>query len=214
LDIKRLNYGIMTLLPKVKNVVKIEQFRPICLLNYLYKWFTKVLTIRLEPIAGRIVHIAQSAFIGGRCIISNILALHEILHETKRRKKVGIVLKFDFEKAYDKVNWNFLIKCLRAMGFNQTWCSWIEKVLQDGTVAVKVNGVIGPYFQSHQGVRQGDPLSPLFNFIAYCLTKMVIEAQENNRIVGLVSNLIPKGIAIMQYADDTIMCLEADETQA
>jgi hypothetical protein len=78
--------------------------------------------------------------------VVNILALHEILHETKRRKQVGLVLKLDFENAYDKVNWIFLLKCLRAMGFNQIWCSWIEKVLHDGTVAVKVNGETCPYF--------------------------------------------------------------------
>jgi hypothetical protein len=107
------------------------------------------------------------------------------------------------------------MKCLRVMGFNQTWCSWIEKLLHDGTVAVKVNGETSPYFQSHQGVRQGDPLSPLlFNFVADCLTRMVVKAQENDKNVGLVSNLIPRGIAIVQYADDTILCLEADELQA
>jgi hypothetical protein len=147
--------------------------------------------------------------------MANILALHEILHETKRRKQVGIVLKLDFEKAYGKVNWKFLLKCLRYIGFSQTWCTWIEKVLYNGTVAVKVNGEIGPYFQSHQGVRQGNPLSPLlFNFVADCLTRMVIKAQENTRITRLVNNLIPRGIAIMQYADDAILCIEADVAQA
>jgi hypothetical protein len=64
-------------------------------------------------------------------------------------------------------------------------------------------------------VRHGDPLSPLlFNFVADCMTRMVVIAQENNRIIGLVSNLFPRGIAIMQYADNTIMCLEADVAQA
>jgi hypothetical protein len=64
-------------------------------------------------------------------------------------------------------------------------------------------------------VRQGDPLSPLlFNVVADCLPRMVVKAQENDRITGLVSNLIPRGIAIMQYDDDTIMCLEADVAQA
>jgi hypothetical protein len=48
LDVKRINYGIITLLPKVKNAEKIKQFRPICLLNCMYKWITKCLTIRLS----------------------------------------------------------------------------------------------------------------------------------------------------------------------
>jgi hypothetical protein len=46
LDIKRLNYGIITLLPKSKEAMKIQQFRRICLLKCIYKWFTKVLTLR------------------------------------------------------------------------------------------------------------------------------------------------------------------------
>jgi hypothetical protein len=56
LDIKRINYGTITLLPKVKDATKIQQYRPICLLNCIYKWFTKVLTSRLEKVAGRLIH--------------------------------------------------------------------------------------------------------------------------------------------------------------
>jgi hypothetical protein len=85
LDIKRINYGIVTLLPKVKKASKIQQFRLICLLNYVYKWFTKLLTMRLEPVAQRIIHKAQAVIIGGRNIMNTILALYEILHETKKR---------------------------------------------------------------------------------------------------------------------------------
>jgi hypothetical protein len=86
---KRVNYDIITLLPKVKDANRIQQFRPICLLNYLYKWFTKVLTLRLESMAGRIIHKYQTAFIQGRNIMNGVMTLHEILHETKRRREVG-----------------------------------------------------------------------------------------------------------------------------
>jgi hypothetical protein len=85
------------------DVTRIQHFRPICLLNCLYKWFTKVLTMRLEPIAGRIIHKSQTAFIQGRIIMNGVMALHE----TKRGKEVGVILKIDFEKAYDKVHWGF-----------------------------------------------------------------------------------------------------------
>jgi hypothetical protein len=87
-------------------------------------------------------------------------------------------VKLDFEKAYDMVNLDFLMECLAARGFSEVWCSWISKVLKEGTVAVRINEQLGSYFQSHRGVRQGDPLSPkLFNFAADCLTRMVIKAQ-------------------------------------
>lgn len=78
-----------------------------------------------------------------------------------------------------------------------------------------MNNQLGTYFVSHKGVRQGDPLSPiLFNFAADCLTRMVLKAQSNNLITGLAANLIPNGVAILQYADDTILCLEDDIEKA
>ena len=81
----------------------------------------------------------QSAFMKRRDIMNGILALHEILHETKKNKQVGIVLKLDFEKIYDKVCWGFLFDNLKIRGFNSTWCNWICKVVSRGTVSVKIN---------------------------------------------------------------------------
>jgi hypothetical protein len=46
--------------------------------------------------------------------MNGVMALHEILHETKRRREVGVLLKIDFEKAYNKVHWGFLVKCFKA----------------------------------------------------------------------------------------------------
>jgi hypothetical protein len=120
LDIKRLNYGTITLLPKVKEASRFQQFRPICLLNCLYKWFTKCLTMRLEQVARRLIFKTRTAFIQGRHIMNGVMALHEILHETRRKKDYGVVLKLDFDKAYDKVHWGFLVKCFKARGFNDT----------------------------------------------------------------------------------------------
>ena len=147
----------------------------------------------------------------GRNITSGILCLHEIIHETKRKKKVGVLFKINFEKAYNKINWKLLFDCLQMRGFDETWCKWIRQVVTGGTVCIKVNDSYSPYIKSHKGVRQGDPLSPiLFNFVADCLTRMVLKAQENNLFVGLVDHIIPKGVAILQYEDDTIVCLKHD----
>ena len=76
-------------------------------------------------------------------------------------------------------------------------------------MSVKLNDVTGPYFVSSKGVRQGDPLSPiLFNFVADCMARMVRKAQKENLIMGLASNIILKGVVLLQYADDTIVCLQ------
>jgi hypothetical protein len=62
----------------------------------------------MEKIAEKLIHSNQTTFMKGRNIMSGIMILHEILHETKRKGQVRIILKLDFEKAYDKVKWSFL----------------------------------------------------------------------------------------------------------
>jgi hypothetical protein len=157
MDCSRINYGIITLLPKVEGADKLQQFRPICLLNCLYKWVTKVLTMRIEKVAEKLILQNQSAFMKGRNIMYGIMTLHEVLHETKRNQEAGIILKLDFEKAYHKICWEFLFESLRLRGFHEKWCGWIKEVVTRGTVAVKINNKVGPYFVSKKGVRQGIP---------------------------------------------------------
>ena len=75
--------------------------------------------------AARMILNTQSAFLKDCNIMNGVLALHEILHETKKNKEVGVILKLDFEKAYDKVNWAFLFGILKLSDFSNIWCSWI-----------------------------------------------------------------------------------------
>jgi len=190
----------------VKEANSIKQYRPICLLNVIYKIFTKALMLRLDKVMGRIINKSQSGFLKNRNIVDGIMALHEILHDTRIKKKDGLVLKLYFEKAYDKLNWDFLFECLRQRGFGAKWCEWIKMVMSSGTVSVKVNNTIGSYFKSGRGVRQGDPLSPfLFNIAADTLAKMISLAQKNKLIQGLVPEYVENGVSILQYADDTIL---------
>lgn len=107
LDIQRLNYGVITLVPKAKEANIIKQYRPICLLNVDYKWLTKALTSRLTPIAKKIIDPNQTGFIKGRNILEGVVILHEVLHELRKSKGQGLILKIDFEKAYNRVRWKF-----------------------------------------------------------------------------------------------------------
>ena len=102
LEIERLNYGTITLIPGIKDANQIQQYRPIYLLNVVYKIFTKTLTLRMEKSMNKIISRSQNAFIKGRNIMDGVMSLHEILHDTKVRKKEGLVLKLDFEKASTK----------------------------------------------------------------------------------------------------------------
>jgi hypothetical protein len=85
LDIKRLNFGLVTLLPKVDNPTDIRNFRPICLLNVCYKIITKVLTNRLASCITKVISKHQYGFIKGRYIMDGVVSLNEILHEVKKK---------------------------------------------------------------------------------------------------------------------------------
>jgi hypothetical protein len=63
-----------------------------------------------------------------------------------------VILKLDFEKAYDKLKWPFVQQVLKMKGFSLTWCEWILKVMTRGSVALKVNNNIGHFFQTREGV--------------------------------------------------------------
>lgn len=103
-DISRLNFGVLSLIPKVPGADHIRLFRPIALINVPFKICAKACSTRLSPIAHRIISRTQSAFIRGRNILEGPLLLQEIVHSLKRARQPAILLKLDLEKAYDRVN--------------------------------------------------------------------------------------------------------------
>jgi hypothetical protein len=121
LDLSRINYGVIVLLPKILDANCIKQYSPICLINVIFKILTKLKTRRLSKIASKYIAINQTAFIPDRNIHDGVVALHEILHDLKANKKLGIVIKLDFEKTYDKIHWKFLFEVLQRKGFSEAW---------------------------------------------------------------------------------------------
>jgi hypothetical protein len=192
-----------------------KKFRPISLGNCSLKVFTKLMTNRLGPIADRLISLSQSAFIKGRFILESVVSAHEIIHELHRVHSPGLVLKLDYEKAYDRVNWEFLDEMLLSRGFGSKFRGWVSKVLINGSFCVRINDQNSQYFVAGKGLKQGDPLSLiLFNCIAEVFTKMLHKAAQRNLIRGLLPNVVPGGVISLQYADDTILFLEPDSHMA
>jgi hypothetical protein len=136
LPLYSLNFGMMFLLPKCEEAVRIQQYRPICLLNVSFKIFTKVITNRLTLVAQKVIQPTQMAFIPGRNIMMGVMILHETFHELHRRKQNGVILKLDFEKAYDKMKRPFVRQVLKMKCFSGKRCQWIESIIQGGHVGI------------------------------------------------------------------------------
>ena len=152
LPLFRLNFGTIILLPKCREAAQIKQYRPICLLNVSFKIFTKVATNRLTSIAQKVISPTQTAFLPGRNIMEGVVVLHETMHELHRKKQDGVILKIDFEKAYDKVKWSFIRQTLQMKGFSETWCKWVEAFTQKGQVGIKINDETGNTLRQRKGL--------------------------------------------------------------
>jgi hypothetical protein len=114
LSVHSLSFGVITLIPKKDNATKIQNYRPIFLLNVSFKIITKVLTNQIGLVADRIVSPSQTTFMPGRNILEGVIILHESIHELQRKKLDGFILKLDFEKLMIKLNGSFYSK----------WCVW------------------------------------------------------------------------------------------
>jgi hypothetical protein len=95
-----------------------------------------VLTNRISKVADRLVASNQTTFIKGRYILESVGTAHEIIHSVHKSKQQCFILKLDYEKAYDKVNWNFLLEVLEKRG-----------------LGVTINNVEGQFFQIGKGLR-------------------------------------------------------------
>jgi hypothetical protein len=116
--------------------------------------------LRFEKVCQRLISKEQNAFIWSRYILESVVIAHEIMHSIYKSKEPEVIIKLDYEKAYDKVNLDFLMEILKTKGFSEKWIDWIGKVTKGGLVSVLVNGVESKTFKTDKGLRQGGSLVP------------------------------------------------------
>ncbi|RVX16052.1 putative ribonuclease H protein [Vitis vinifera] len=111
-----------------KGAEALGDYRPISLVGSLYKWLAKVLANRLKKVVGKVVSKAQGAFVEGRQILDAVLIANEAIDSTLKNNESGILCKLDIEKAYDKVDWNFILTIMKKMGFGEKWIRIEDKL--------------------------------------------------------------------------------------
>jgi hypothetical protein len=197
----------VSLIPKVNSPLSLKEFRPISLLGCLYKMIAKVLASRLATMMDSLVASTQSAFIKGRYLVDGVMIINEVVDLAKKTGKQCLILKVDFEKAYDSVEWSFLDYMLERFGFCIKWRDWIRACVFTGSMSILVNGSPTEEINIQRGLKQGDPLAPfLFLLVAEGLEGLMKKAVELNRFK--VGN---RGVVVshLQYADDTLCLGEA-----
>lgn len=208
-----LNNTFITLIPKKRGARDLKDFRPISLLNSVYKIIAKTLTRRLKLVMKGLISQPKRAFIEGHQILDSVLIANECIEDRWGSRRAGVLCKLDVEKACDHVNWNLLDYILTYLGFKVKWRSWISFCVKSSSFSVMVNGSPAGFFRSSMGLRQGDPLSPyLFIMIIDVLSK-IISIAEMGYISGFKVGSGSMSISHLQFANDTMIFCDVDMRQ-
>uniref|UniRef100_A0A803P465 Reverse transcriptase domain-containing protein n=1 Tax=Cannabis sativa TaxID=3483 RepID=A0A803P465_CANSA len=208
-----INETFICLIPKKLGSCRVRDYRPISLITSVYKIIAKMLSIRLRGVLGETILETQSAFVEGRQILDSVLIANETVEDYRSRGRSGLVFKIDFEKAYDRVEWEFVDVVLGKKGFGEIWRKWIKGCISSTSFSVFINRAPRGKFSGSRGLRQGDPLSPfLFTLVADVLGRMTNKAVSTGNISGFLVGKERVQVSHLQFADDTIFFVENEQS--
>ncbi|KAL2235578.1 UNVERIFIED_CONTAM: hypothetical protein Sindi_1290000 [Sesamum indicum] len=120
-------------------------------------------------------------------------------------------LKVDIRKAYDTVEWDFLLAALQLFGFPQTFTRWIEECVTTASFSIGLNGNPHGFFAGARGLRQGDPLSPyLFVLVMEVLHLGLLQLIEQDMQFSYHRKCEPAKVFQLGFADDHLLFCRAD----
>ena len=189
--------GVIVCIPKEgKDKQFWKNWRPITLLNTVYKIASSCIAARLETVLPKLIVDDQKGFLKGRCTGENIRLLYGILLYDNQHQVPGLFLMVDFEKAFDSVAWSFIEKSLCKFKFGKEITRWILTFYTNINSCVNVNGQYSQWFDVKRGTRQCGLLSPyLFLICAELLASIIC---QNENIHGI--NSLDEEILLSQFA--------------
>ena len=164
---------------------------------------SKVIAARIKNVLPYIIHHNQTGFIKDRYIGETVRSIFDIMELTVEENIPGLMIFIDFQKAFDSLEWNYLLKCLQYFNFGPDFIRWVATFYKNIQSCVINNGITSDYFTLQRGVRQGDPHSPYLVVIA--AEVLGIAVRQDKEIKGI--RIGKKETKLLQYADDTTAVL-------
>ena len=201
--------GIITLIPKgSKDKTFLKNWRPLTLLNSLYKLVSGCIAERMKPHLDTIIDGDQKGFVAGRYIGEAIRTTFDIIQWAKDNNKIGIILLIDFEKAYDSLSFSYIKKCLQFLNFGESLIKWVDVLLHNFSAVINHCGNISKKFNIGRGARQGDPIASYIFII--CIEILAHKLRNDDKIQGFeLNNQLSHTLEL--YADDCSIFLQPTE---
>ena len=197
---------IRTKISTTRTSSSLSDFRPVSLCNTVYKVISKVLAHRLKRITKDAVQQNQVGFVSGRVLSDNVLLASELVADFHKPGRISRgCLQVDITKAYDSVEWEFIMNILSAFQLPPLFMDWIWACISTPYYSVSLNGELAGFFPGEKGLRQGDPISSsLFVLAMDVLSKELDLAAREGRF-GIHPKCAFPLVTHLSFADDLLI---------
>ena len=199
--------GVITCIPKTGKLRNdLKNWRPLTLLNSVYKFISGMIANRLKPELPYLINEDQTGFISGRFIGENTRTVYDLIEHCDTYHKKGLILILDFAKAFDTIEWPFINTIFQHLNFGETFCEYLKLLQTNSYSRIEQNGFLSERVPLSRGCRQGDPISPyVFVICAEVLSHVLRECED---VRGIMVHEVE--MLVSQYADDTTLFLDED----
>ncbi|XP_026384490.1 uncharacterized protein LOC113280062 [Papaver somniferum] len=122
-----------------------------------------------------------------------------------------MALKLEMSKAFDLVEWVFLDRVMKQLGFNSKWCNLIHKCICNTDIQILLNGSLGKAFKPTMGIRQGDPISLYLLLLTMeVFTRALAKAESERKIQGIKISRKSPQVTHLLFADDCMVFAKVD----
>ena len=173
------------------------------MINVDIKILTKALANRLKYVLPSIIHVTQTA-VYGRKIDQTIHMIRDLIEIANKEDEQAAFIFLDQEKAFDRVNHEFLYKVMKAFGIGQEFIQWVSKIYSNASSVLNINGFLSKQIPLKRGVRQGCPLSALLYVLV--IEVLAIQLRLNPNIVGF--KIEGEKIVSAHYMDDATIIIK------